>query len=296
MKKSGLVLLWLIGAYAVSSNAYDEQWQARDEISYRVGVGVGEIETPIALHDDRRLHLLPQLAWYGERVYFDNGLIGFALSEHKQRQWDWVAYLNDDGLLYRLSNELTPLITIQPIPYPGIPNRITLLKRPERHLSTMMGLRFAQQTERAEFSVQAGADVSDVHHGWEIQLRGSHALIRDDDLWQVTLDLGATLKSGSLIDYYYTPEFGEISPVEGEPWQTCSETPLRCETQDNGPYQPNAGWRTHLGVHLNYRLSEHWSLAAHYRHYQLSSEFTQSPIVTRDHYAAWFAGFVYGNH
>ncbi len=202
--------------------------------------------------------------------------------------------MNDDGLLYHLNNELAASVFVVPTPFPTYPNQIYVLERPERDLSTMFGFRFSAQNEIVNWSVQAGSDVSDVHHGWEIHLRFDRTLWQHNERWSLNADLGVSLKSGSLVDYYYTPQDGEIAPQEGGDWQDCNADFTQCELRQAGPYKAQAGWRLNAGLHFTIKLAEHWSIMLQGRRYWLSDEMTASPIVTRNQYGMWFAGLVYG--
>lgn len=283
-----LALLFSHGSDASNSSS----WANSNAFSGSVGVGYGELETPIALHDKARTNLLPQLSWYGEKFYFENGLLGFALNEHVTSQWDLIAYPNDDGMLYRLNSALAPTLSISPTPFPVYPREITVLEAPERHLSTMAGLRYAQQFEQFDWSAQLGFDVSNVHHGWEFSVRLNLPTIYQHENLTVAMDGGLTIKSAKLVDYYYTPRFGEIAPMEGEIYGSCDMNGT-CNFSVNGPYEGYTGYRTHISLKANYELNAQWSLGLLYRHFFLSHAMTESPIVTTTHYAAWFSGLFY---
>lgn len=295
-----MVIKWLsflglismaIGPASYASEA--SAWAKSNEIRGSIGVGYGELGTPIALHNSAHFNWLPQLAWYGEKFYFENGLLGFSLSEHVQEQWDLVVYPNDDGLLYRLNSAFAPTLAVSPIPYPSYPREISLTKTPDRHISTMAGLRYAQQWEQFDWSAQLGIDASAVHHGWELSTRINLPAIYESENFTLALDAGLTIKSASLVDYYYTPVFGEIAPVEGGIYGTCDVVTNLCNYAISGPYDGHTGYRSHFSFKANYEINASWSLALMYRHYYLSQSMTQSPIVTTNHYAAWFSGLFY---
>ncbi len=277
---------------ASSAMATDQSWATRDRFNLQLGLGMGELQTPITQHRDRTFYLLPQLSWYGEKFYFENGLFGYALDEHREQQWDVVWYPNDDGLLYHLNAPLAPTIGIMPTPYPAYPDRISILQTPERDISTMLGLRFAQQLESFDWSAQLAHDVSHVHDGWELSMKWHRAnFIEAGDLG-IDGDAGIVIKSAELIDYYYTPVFGEIAPMEGELWQQCDDQ-FNCELRRNGPYKGQTGFRLHASVAAHYTLTSQWTALLLYRHHFMSHQMSDTPLVTRAHYAAWFSGLQY---
>jgi len=285
---------WLASAlmflFAATAQANDDAWSARDRVDARMGIGYGELQTPIVNKQTAHYQLLPQLAWYGEKFYFENGLFGYALTETTHQQWDLVLYPNDDGVLYKLTSALAPAVSATP--FPVYRTRIDIIDTPERRVSGMLGLRYAQQHDNVDYSVQAGVDISGVHHGWELSVKlNKFALLEKHD-FRLDGDVGIAIKSHQIVDYYYTPQFGEMLPVEGDEWLNCRDVD-HCQLETVGPYSGATAYRVHASLNAHYALNDQWEWLVLYRHFYLSHSMTKSPLVAVDHYAAWFSGLMY---
>jgi MipA family protein len=258
-----------------------------NSIELSLAVGIGRFESPVVYATTYEFHALPQLAWYGERAFFENGLFGYALQESVHEQWDLVLYPNADGLFFNLNGgNIIPLV-ISPTPFP-VPDRITVKEPPERDVSAMAGLRYSQQGEWLDWHLQLGADISGVHNGWELasQFACPRCLLLGPV--QIGAELGITLKGAELVEYYYMPKTGEIDPIEGDQylengaiWRTV------------GPYHGEHGWLVHAQLHASWELTPQWALIATYREYWLSDALTDTPLLARDHFAAYFGGLQY---
>ena len=259
---------------------------AANSTSVSLAFGYGQFASPIAQHDRLEVYLLPQFAWYGERAYFDNGLLGFALQESPRFQADLVVYPGPDGLLFHLSRTTAPFLggaSTHPIE-----DHISVIKTPERRIAPMAGVRLAGSWAAGQWSVLAGHDVGAVHNGAEIALRWSQPALWQSDHWQLGGELGTTWKSAELVDYYYTPEYGEIMPAEGEDYLPDPDRWAKV-----GPYPGKHGFSSHAQLQLRYTVSAHWSLLIWHRQHWLSAALSDSPIVTRNQYGAGFAGIEY---
>ncbi len=253
-------------------------------VEFSLALGYGVLESPIVFEPELTFHALPSLVWYGERAYFDNGLFGYALAETKAQQWDLVLYPNEDGLLFNLNGGSALVILNVPLD-PNSP--VTVVERNERDISAMAGVRYSRIGETWRGHVELAGDVTGVHQGWEL---GSEiGFAEPQRLGPVWLDLflGIRFKDADLVDYYYTPELGEISPLEGEFTLQGDELILI------GPYNGETGWLAHVQLDVRWPLAERWAVRATVRYNQYSESIADSLLVTRDHFSAGFAGIEY---
>jgi len=66
--------------------------------SYGVGiaVGYGERSSPLVGVDNLSIWVLPELYYYGEHFYFDNGRLGWQLNQDSSAVWSLVSRLNPE--------------------------------------------------------------------------------------------------------------------------------------------------------------------------------------------------------
>ena len=274
----------LLGA-AAALPAMAEDGIPANSVEFSLAVGYGRFESPISQESPLEFWLLPRLAWYGERTYFDNGLFGYALQESRQQQWDLVLYPNEDGIFFNLSGGRIPLAFTSPFP---VEDHIVVVKTPERDISAMAGLRYGWRHDDWQGFVQAGADVSGVHNGSELSVELACSPCLTLGPVNVGFAAGLAWKSAELVDYYYPPRPGEIVPPEGDYYNDENLNLRRV-----GPFRSAHGWRGQLQFQALWPLDQRWALLLHYRHFWLSHAMTESPLLAQPDFGAGFAGMQY---
>lgn len=270
-----LALLALVASAVSPSLRAANDVIAADDFDFKIAIGYGQLITPIATLDDSDLYLLPSLSWYGERFYFEDGLIGFALSESSDQQFDIVVYPGADGLLYWYGQD-RPLAPGGAIPSP-MPVEPTFELRgvEERELAWHGGLRFAQQFGDVYWHVTAGKDISGVHHGWNLTLAAGHDAIISRGDFKFGAELGLTYRSKKLVEYYYDNRFDEVLPFDFQ-------------------YDAEGDYSVQLQLRASYQLDQHWAAIARFGQHWLGDSVNSSPLVNRRDSIVWFTGLQYG--
>jgi len=278
---TGLLALAACVASTVSASAEGIE---PNSVELSLGFGYGHFDSPIEGESDRDFYFLPDLVWYGERAYFDNGLFGYALSESKTQQWDLVLYPNEDGLIFNLSGSSVFILVNAPFD-PDAP--VTVVDTIDRRVSGMAGLRYSWQGETFSAYLEIAGDVTNVHNGWEL---GTEIGLGEPLRWQsllINAFIGVRFKDTNLVDYYYTPQHGEIMPAEGleiligETWGTV------------GPYNGEDGWLAHWQIDVWWPLAEQWAIRATARENYYSDSIADSVIVKQRRFGAGFLGLEY---
>lgn len=88
-------LLMILALFAVAAHAKDNQIDV-NTWHLAVGVGLGKASNPLHGGDDIPLVVLPDIAYYGERFYFDNGQVGYSLSQDSHYSLSMISELNPE--------------------------------------------------------------------------------------------------------------------------------------------------------------------------------------------------------
>ncbi|NQD35483.1 MipA/OmpV family protein [Permianibacter sp. IMCC34836] len=248
---------------------------AADDFDLKIAVGYGRLITPLATIDDADLYLLPSLSWYGERLYFEDGMFGYAVSEASDQQFDVVIFPSSDGLLYWYTQD-QPLAPggLIPTPMPVEPP-FEVRGIEKRELAWHGGLRFAQQFGDAYWNVIAGKDISGVHHGWTATLAVGHDALLTLGKFTAGAELGLTYRSKRLVEYYYDNRADEVLPLDYV-------------------YEAEGDYSFQLQLRASYQFDQHWAAIARYGQHWLGDSVNSSPLVDRRDSIIWFTGLQYG--
>ncbi len=259
-------LLLLAIACAMPGNAAGSS-ENDEESNWRLGAafGYGIRTNPLVQSDDIPIVVDLDVAWFGERWFFDNGDLGFTFADNRALTASVVARVNSDRLFF--SNTDTRFVNVS---LTGAPLADAVdFKPPDRDYAIELGVEVLTGGRWGELQASAFHDVSSTHEGFELYADYSYG-IRRQRLY-VEPSVGASYKSSDLNDYYWgvTPE--EAGNVAS-------------------PYEADAGLNWHARFMIGYQLSRHWAVSLVAEHEWLNSEAAASPIVTDDTLVGWFAG------
>jgi outer membrane protein len=256
-----------------------------EEKRWRIGaaLGYGLRTNPLIQSDDIPIAIDLDLAWFGDRWFFDNGDLGVLLVDNAIVTTNLVARLNSDRAFFSKTN--TKYVTFSMLPggmtgamfnpvtgesvppEQGVPPQP--LSPPDRDYAFEVGVETLFSGEWGQAAMRAFHDVSDTHHGYEISADYSYRLGRGR--FSFSPMLGLSWKSEELSDYYWGVHADEASFT------------LR-------PYEVKAGLGWEVGVRANYYLTKTTRLALSANYEQLQHSVAQSPLVEEDHALGYFAG------
>ncbi|MBI2380052.1 MAG: MipA/OmpV family protein [Gammaproteobacteria bacterium] len=254
---------------ALNFCAYAQESITTQELHLSLSLGEGYAQTPYVAADDIHLRLLPSIAYYGERWFFDNGTLGYALFESERFQIDAQISPNIDGLYANYAGADRLLFLSQVIPTPFGTDHPGPVEG--RKIAINGGIRFNYLGENLSSWLELKHDVNSVYNGYEAAfgVRYDEAL-RFGDL-RIGTEFGGTYKARDLIDYYYNPRPAEF--------------PESLHT-----YRPQSAINPYLQVDMQYPLTQHFSLIAFGRKSWLADTFQESPFSGKRGLTAWFAG------
>jgi MipA family protein len=270
------------------SFACDSGEQCIDANQWEVGlaVGLGGKSNPLVDGDNIPLILLPDIAWYGESAYFDNGELG----------WQWintphtafVSYLNVDSERAFFSF-LHPAnifssngsISISPEPGLGQPGRepeikenldVSLDEIARRNWAIMAGARWYFYLADSEFHLAIEQDISGVHKGQKVEASFHYPWQYLD--WQINLQANLIWKSADLVDYYYG-----VSARDG--------------VDKSQFYQAKAGFQPSISITVAKPINKQWHWLAKASYQRLHNGMTDSPLVNENKVYSLFFGAAY---
>lgn len=297
-------MLWLAMLLCVApAGAQQPAAQLPDEASpWTIGVALGQGRrvNPFIGSDDTRLTAAVDLAWYGERFFFDNGDLGLTLSSTAQfsvnallvfnNERNYYSYLNNGSSGLDILN-LKRLALNTGIGLPGIAGgeEVDLdtlnteqledlvfqdvdSSLAQRDFAANGGLEFLYSHAWGDLQGQLLSDVSGVHRGQSAWLAYSYPWFTRSS--QFNLSMGLEFKSANLADYYYGVRPDES--IQGRP-----------------AYRAGSGTNRVLRFSASRELSERWRLVGVMEREYLSAAIRRSPIIDTATVNTLFVGLYY---
>jgi outer membrane protein len=275
------LLLVFSAAQALACES-DEQCLNANEWQLGIALGIGFTSNPLVDGDNIPLLVLPDIAWYGETFYFDNGELGYQWLDDKKSYF--VTYLNIDKekaffTFWHPANILLPLNRFNQVTAADGPNQSSPEQLPisiddidRRNWALMGGGRWYYRPDNAEWQLSLEKDLSATHNGEKLEISYQH-------FWQwssfhFSTQVKMTWKSSDLVDYYYGwDEHDKVDPSYF--------------------YQASSGWQPAVGLTLQKKIQNNWLWLTRVSLQKLHSGMTNSPLVEERNIFSVFSGFAY---
>jgi MipA family protein len=252
---------------------------------FGVGLGYGQRTNPLIQSDDIPVVVDLDIAWFGERWFFDNFDLGFTLADNSRFTTNIVARLNSDRAFFGKTNtryvnfSLTaggaqaPIASPPSTPNPGAGfNQPVELEVPDRDYAVELGLEMLLDGEWGEATLRAFHDVSGTHEGYEISADYSYRWVRGR--FSIAPSVGLAYKSAALSDYYWGVHADEVLPtLQG--------------------YQVDAGLGWEAGLRASYYVTKSMRVALSANYERLQHSVAMSPIVAEPDVIGYFAGLAW---
>lgn len=234
---------------------------------WRIGMaaGYGERSNPLVNSEDIPVVLDLDIAWFGDRWFFDNGDAGLTFAATPVATVSAVGRINSDRVFFGrtetrfFTSDVHGFAVAEPIPF----------EPPDRDYAVELGIEMLSDGAWGSLQLTAYADASNTHDGYELAVDYGYGWRRQRLYLEPSL--GLSYKSADLNNYY---------------WGVTSE-----ETANVIPaYEAGAGINSHVRIMFGYQFTSRvgFSIVAEYE--QLSSAAAGSPIVDEDAVVGWFAG------
>lgn len=262
-------LVLLLGL-AVTPCLADEDPGESGESRWRLGaaLGYGQRGNPLVQSDDIPILVDVDVAWFGDRWFFDNGDLGITLVDDSRLTASVVARWNSDRVFFDRTD-----VRFVSVDAAGLPlAEAVAFKPPDRDYAIELGLELLSDGRWGALQLSAFHDVSGTHDGYEIYADYGYPWRRQRLF--VEPSFGASYKSRNLNDYYWGVTEEEAGVVVL-------------------PYTAGAGINWHARLKVGYQLTRHWGLSLVAEYERLNDEAAASPIVAEDDVFGYFAGLVY---
>lgn len=264
---------------------------------FGIALGVGVKTNPLVDGDDIPLVVLPDIAWYAEKAYFDNGELGYQWINQPKFSFETFLTLDRESPFFRFlhpANLLAPTVgsststsnlpdtPISPeFSGPSVSTDEDILNN-QRSLSIDNisrrkwalngGLRGHYFSTFGEWQLALLQDVSNVHKGQLVALQYSRKWLWRD--LQMRLRLGTDWKSAALLDYYYG-----VSK---------KDTTLTAYY-----FNGKAGWQSYISIIAQKPINKNWSWLAKMSYRRLPNSLTDSPLIEENNISNLFLGAAY---
>ena len=280
-----LLILFFASAYHASVVACENKLVCIEEDNWSIGVafGAGARTNPLVDGDAIPLIILPDVAWYGEHAYFDNGEFGYQWQPKQDLTTEVFLRANTERAYFAFwqpSNIFLPTNSATDgarTPSPGNgeedpPRYISINDIAQRDWSLDAGLRTNWFNDNDRWSFTFIHDALGVHNGFSATGRYQHNFNWQD--WALTTHFSVTYKSSDLIDYYYG--ISQRDTNDETLWYGASST-----LQFTG------------GILFNKPINQQWFWLGRIQFTTLGSGMTDSPLVSRRHVTNMFFGVGY---
>jgi len=231
-----------------------------------IAFGHGERTNPLIQSDDIDILVDIDIAWFGERWFFDNGDVGYTLRDSDRYTLNIIGRVNSDRVFFSKTD--TENVSI----FSFGTATVAQIEVPDRDYAFEVGAELLTDGDWGYLQLAAHHDVSDRHHGFEVYASYGRPIRRGR--WYFEPSFGFAWKSADLNDYYWgvRPEEAGVFLPE---------------------YRAGSGFNTHARFVTSYMLTGNWSLLLAAEQERLSSEAAASPLVAERTVRSGFVGIRY---
>lgn len=285
MQLAYLLVLILLPNSAISeeSTPCEDGSDCIAENSWHIGlaIGLGGRTNPLVDGDNIPLVVIPDIAYYAESVYFDNGELGWQFTPSTATSLEIFVAPNTEKAnfsFWHTANILIPTtafdsdITIDEPTQSPHRDSISIDEVSSRKWALDAGVRWQWYGDNHHISIALSRDVSGVYNG-------SHATVKYQYLttfgdWKISLSPHLKWHSGALSNYYYgiSEDDTEIGTLT---------------------YEARSGFQFGMSINSGYKINDDWQALFRVSGTQLHSGMTDSPLVEDNSIYSAFAGIAY---
>jgi outer membrane protein len=250
-----------------------------------VALGAGIKTNPLVDGDHIPLIIVPDIAWYSEYFYFDNGEFGWQLRNHSAYSVSAYIRPDDERAFFSFVHPTNLFVGSNSSPTNSLMDRdeerfiqdspkeeLSIDDITKRKWAINAGVLLRIYTKHNQFNLSAEQDISGTHHGYRASLSiRSHYAYRDT---QMSIELGLNWKNHNLINYYY-----------GVNSQDTDQTSLF--------YSANGGIESYISANFQKPINDKWLWLANLGYRKVSKAQVDSPIVKRNFVMKLFLGVGY---
>ncbi len=251
----------------------DSSWQ------FGVAYGFGERTNPLVGSKDDRIPIIIHLTYDNDNFFFDNGDLGYYLTEGKSWELNVLAGLNSERHYFTYLNRMELNIASDPNEPPGSSDSYhqVMIDPPKRDTTVDGGFELLVDSELGDFQLQLLTDISQKHKGQELWLGYNYTLKLND--WKLEPGIALIFKSKNWTNYFYGVNSNEVVVDPND------QSVLRPF------YFADESFNQQIRIKLSYQLSKNWYVISLLEKELLDSNIKSSPIVKDNSIDTFFLGF-----
>jgi outer membrane protein len=269
--------------------ATNEQCAPVNEWEFSLTIGAGVLTNPLHGGSDLPLILIPNISYYGEKLFLENNALGYTVFENNTFSLSAISLINRENSFFSRwhpTNVFVPSISNglessspnndQSISPSTPPPKIDVDEVANRKWALDAGIQGNWfLSEKNHLTVRILHDVNNAYNGFNGKIEFSHrfsGFAIPNLQWKVTT--GVNWLSGEQVDFYY----GVRDIDTNEPSYF---------------YQGKTAFNPYIKLRSNYKLNDNWRITFTARSEFLSQAITDSPLVKDKIMKTIFLGAVY---
>lgn len=266
--------------------ACDDTTDCIEQGSWDLGIafGYGQKTNPLKDYKDIPIYVLPTVAYYGDSWFFDNGAVGYTLTEQERFTLNLVTgFSSDRAFFYRWdpsniflagsakSFQQTAPLAVVPTPM-GSEEPPSIGELESRDFTYLGGIEAYIYNRFGTWRLALMHDLFDVHDGMEGQIKWNYHLAFEE----LSIDFAVFFdwKSQEVVNYYYG-----VRPSESAYWSQ--------------RYRAEDGWNQGAELTARYHLTPDWELLMTARYTRFADTIADSPLLDEDDSLAYLVGAAY---
>lgn len=267
----------------------NEQCAPVNEWEFSFAIGAGVLSNPLHGGSDIPLVFIPQISYYGEKIFLENNALGYTIHETNKFSLSAISLINRENAFFNRwhpSNVFVPVFTsgitesspgfdssIDPDPSTS---KINLDEIANRKWALDAGIQANWFiSNKNHLKIQLLHDVNNAYNGFNGKIEFNHRFTgfgMTNTRWQLTT--GVNWLSRQQVDFYYG--IGENDTKNTSAF-----------------YQGKSAINPYIRIHSNYQLNKDWRLAFSARVEFLGKTISNSPLVKDEVIESIFLGVVY---
>lgn len=249
---------------------------------FNLAMGAGYRSNPLYGGRNWPLWLMPDVSYYAQHWFFDNGTLGYTLAPSAPVQLSLVSRFNEEAGYFRRASpaNLFQRQGITSIDGPQekflFSNELKVDQLAKRPWALDAGLQLDWQALGLQWRANWWHDISDQYRGQHLKLGAGYAWTNSTGEWRLSAALA--WKDKALMNTYYGISAAEHN---GQQWQVSAD------------WQPEISWQ------WQYPLNHRWSLLSMFRYRWINQQAStkvitgQNPLMQEASVRSWFVGLNY---
>lgn len=277
-----LILLSMFVSSTILACSEDEACIQKSSWHLGIAFGLGVKTNPLVDGDNIPFVILPDVAWYAEQAYFDNGELGFQWINRSNFAFETFLQIDQEAAFFsflhpaNILNLTDSLATESPaLPSEDIKDnqrRLSIDDVASRKWAINAGIRGHYFLANGEWQLAFQQDISNVHKGQKVGLEYNHRWLWHS--FRLGMRIGADWKSAHLIDYYYGVSQRDTDLSEFY-------------------FIGQSGWQPYLSINAQKPINKNWSWLANIGYRKLPKSLTSSPLIEHNNIRKLFLGVAY---